>query len=119
MSHAILQVFSDREVCCRSTCLLQCNPSNSPLSPAEIAGLEGGDIIVSLAGKTIPSIHDYADAIDELAIDKPVSMSPVAGVHSDAGQPPQTFSAEAVSRAVYRANLEPGDDATIPSAAGT
>lgn len=37
-----------------------------PASPAEKAGLKGGDVIVGLAGKTIKSVYDYTYVLQEL-----------------------------------------------------
>ena len=34
--------------------------------PAEVAGVNGGDVIVKLAGKTIENIYDYTYAIEAL-----------------------------------------------------
>ena len=34
--------------------------------PAEKAGLRGGDVIISLAGKKVENVYDYTDAIGEL-----------------------------------------------------
>ena len=34
--------------------------------PADIAGLRGGDVIISLAGKKVENVYDYTDAIGEL-----------------------------------------------------
>ncbi|MBU61646.1 MAG: peptidase M28 [Opitutae bacterium] len=34
--------------------------------PADEAGLRGGDVIISLAGKTVENVYDYTDAIGEL-----------------------------------------------------
>jgi S1-C subfamily serine protease len=34
--------------------------------PADKAGLRGGDVIISLAGKTVENVYDYTDAISEL-----------------------------------------------------
>ena len=39
--------------------------------PAEAAGLEGGDIIVRLAGQTIADIYDYTYALDVLKVGEP------------------------------------------------
>ena len=42
----------------------------APNSPAAEAGVEGGDIIVSLAGKKVENIYDYKYAIDSLKVGK-------------------------------------------------
>lgn len=42
--------------------------------PADLAGLQGGDIIIKLAGKEITNIYDYTYAIDALKIDKEVEV---------------------------------------------
>jgi len=42
--------------------------------PAHAAGVRGGDVIVSLAGRTIENIYDYTYAIDALKIGAPVEM---------------------------------------------
>jgi hypothetical protein len=40
--------------------------------PADAAGLQGGDVIVELAGRTIENIYDYTYAIEALKIGEPV-----------------------------------------------
>jgi hypothetical protein len=45
-----------------------------PGSPAEKAGLKGGDIIVSLAGRTIKSVQDYTYVLQELQPNKEVEV---------------------------------------------
>ena len=42
--------------------------------PAEAGGLQGGDIIVELAGRTIENIYDYTYAIEALKIGQPVKI---------------------------------------------
>ncbi len=42
--------------------------------PAEKAGLQGGDIIVELAGQKIANIYDYTYALDAVKIGQPVKM---------------------------------------------
>jgi len=42
--------------------------------PAAKAGLQGGDVIVELAGRKIESIYDYTYAIEALKIGQPVSI---------------------------------------------
>jgi Tol biopolymer transport system component len=42
--------------------------------PAEQAGLQGGDIIVELAGRRIENIYDYTYAIDALKIGEPATI---------------------------------------------
>ncbi len=42
--------------------------------PAEVAGLQGGDIIVSLAGQSIGDIYDYTYALDVLKVDEPTEV---------------------------------------------
>jgi Tol biopolymer transport system component len=42
--------------------------------PAEQAGLQGGDIILELAGKKIENIYDYTYALDALSIDTPAEI---------------------------------------------
>lgn len=42
--------------------------------PASKAGVQGGDIIVELAGKKIDNIYDYTYAIEALKIGKPVTI---------------------------------------------
>jgi hypothetical protein len=43
-------------------------------SPAEKAGLQGGDIIVEFAGQKITNIYDYTYSLDAVKIGKPVKM---------------------------------------------
>ena len=42
--------------------------------PAEAAGIEGGDVIVELAGREVETIHDYSYALDVLKIGEPARM---------------------------------------------
>ena len=42
--------------------------------PAEQAGLQGGDIIIKLAGKKIENIYDYTYALDALSINTPAEI---------------------------------------------
>ena len=42
--------------------------------PADKAGMRGGDIIISLAGKKVENVYDYTDAIGELKPDKPAAI---------------------------------------------
>jgi len=42
--------------------------------PAETAGLQGGDVIVELAGQTIANIYDYTYALDLLRVGKPAMV---------------------------------------------
>ena len=44
-------------------------------SPAEKAGLRGGDVIVEFAGQKIANIYDYTYALDAAKIGKPVKMT--------------------------------------------
>ena len=44
-------------------------------SPAEKAGLRGGDVIVEFAGQKITNIYDYTYALDAAKIGKPVKMT--------------------------------------------
>ena len=43
-------------------------------SPAEKAGLKGGDVIVEFAGQKITNIYDYTYALDAAKIGKPTRM---------------------------------------------
>jgi Tol biopolymer transport system component len=43
-------------------------------SPAEKAGLKGGDVIVEFAGQKIANIYDYTYALDAVKIGQPVKM---------------------------------------------
>lgn len=43
--------------------------------PAQAAGLQGGDLIVSLAGQTIANIYDYTYALDLLKVGEPAEVS--------------------------------------------
>ncbi|HEV8718114.1 MAG TPA: M28 family peptidase [Candidatus Binatia bacterium] len=47
--------------------------------PAEQAGVQGGDIIIELAGKKIENIYDYTYAVDALRIGVPVSLLVLRG----------------------------------------
>ena len=47
--------------------------------PAEAAGLQGGDLIVSLAGQAIANIYDYTYALDLLKVDEPAEVIFVRG----------------------------------------
>ena len=42
--------------------------------PADDAGLQGGDIIVELAGQSIANIYDYTYALDLLRVDQPAAV---------------------------------------------
>ena len=42
--------------------------------PAEAAGLQGGDVIVGLAGQTVTNIYDYMYALDLLRVGEPVEV---------------------------------------------
>ena len=43
-------------------------------SPAEKAGLKGGDIIIEFAGQKIANIYDYTYAMDAVKIGQPVKV---------------------------------------------
>jgi len=43
-------------------------------SPAETAGVRGGDIVVELAGRKIENVYDYTYAIDALKVGQPVTI---------------------------------------------
>ena len=43
-------------------------------SPAEKAGVKGGDVIVEFAGQKIANIYDYTYALDAVKIGEPVKM---------------------------------------------
>ena len=47
--------------------------------PAESAGLQGGDLIVSLAGQAIANIYDYTYALDILKVGEPAEVTYVRG----------------------------------------
>ena len=47
--------------------------------PAEAAGMQGGDIIVSLAGQAIANIYDYTYALDILKVGEPAEVTYVRG----------------------------------------
>ncbi len=53
-----------------------------PGSPAEKAGLQGGDIITEFAGQKIANIYDYTYALDAVKIGQPIQI-----VVTRAGQP--------------------------------
>ena len=42
--------------------------------PAEAAGLQGGDVIVGLAGQDVTNIYDYMYALDLLKVDEPAEV---------------------------------------------
>jgi predicted metalloprotease with PDZ domain len=42
--------------------------------PAAQAGLEAGDVIVQLAGKTIENIYDYTHALQAVKVGQPISV---------------------------------------------
>ena len=42
--------------------------------PAELGGLKGGDLIVSLAGRKIENIYDYTYAIEALKIGEKITI---------------------------------------------
>ena len=42
--------------------------------PADAAGLEGGDVIVGLAGQTVANIYDYMYALDLLKVGEPAEV---------------------------------------------
>jgi Tol biopolymer transport system component len=46
-----------------------------PGSPAEKAGLKGGDVIVEFAGQHIKNIYDYTYALDAVKIGQPVQLA--------------------------------------------
>ncbi|MEY4631457.1 MAG: hypothetical protein RIQ81_1577 [Pseudomonadota bacterium] len=48
-------------------------------SPAEAAGVKGGDIIVSLAGQKIENIYDYTNVLGVLKIGEPVVIEVLRG----------------------------------------
>jgi S1-C subfamily serine protease len=43
-------------------------------SPAEKAGLEGGDVITEFAGQKIANIYDYTYALDAAKIGQPLKV---------------------------------------------
>jgi S1-C subfamily serine protease len=45
-----------------------------PGSPAEKAGLQGGDVVVEFAGQKILNIYDYTAALDSVKIGQPVKI---------------------------------------------
>jgi Tol biopolymer transport system component len=42
--------------------------------PADVAGIQGGDVIVELAGKAIKNIYDYTYTMDALKVGEPVPV---------------------------------------------
>lgn len=46
-----------------------------PKTPAEQAGIRGGDVIVELAGRKIENIYDYTYAIEALKVGEPVTIA--------------------------------------------
>src|SRR4030095_8689806 len=64
--------------------------------PAAQAGLEAGDIIVQLAGKTIENIYDYTHALQAVKVGQPISVEVVRdGKHA-------TFTVTPASRDYIR-----------------
>ena len=51
-----------------------CCPAWWPVGRRRLAGLQGGDVIVELAGLTIANIYDYTYALDLLKVDEPASV---------------------------------------------
>ena len=45
-----------------------------PFTPAEKAGVKGGDIIVELSGKPVQNIYDFMHAMKDLSIGKPAPL---------------------------------------------
>ena len=43
-------------------------------SPADKAGLKGGDIIVEFAGQKVANIYDYTYALDAVKVGQPVEI---------------------------------------------
>lgn len=43
-------------------------------SPADLAGVKGGDIIVSLGGRKIGNVYDYTYSLDAVKIGQPIEM---------------------------------------------
>ena len=43
--------------------------------PADLAGVQGGDIVVTLVGKTVENIYDYTYVVDSLKIGEPVGIA--------------------------------------------
>lgn len=43
--------------------------------PADLAGIQGGDIVVTLAGKTVENIYDYTYIVGSLKIGEPVGIA--------------------------------------------
>jgi Tol biopolymer transport system component len=48
-------------------------------SPAEKAGIKGGDVIVEVAGKKIENIYDYTYALEALKVGEPVNVVVMRG----------------------------------------
>jgi len=46
-----------------------------PQSPAEKAGIQGGDVVVEFAGQKILNIYDYTAALDSVKIGQPVKVT--------------------------------------------
>ena len=46
----------------------------APEGPADLAGLQGGDLIVSVAGRPIENIYDYTYALDALKVGESVKI---------------------------------------------
>jgi S1-C subfamily serine protease len=42
--------------------------------PAEAAGLQGGDVIIGLAGQTVTNIYDYMYSLDLLKVGEPAEV---------------------------------------------
>jgi S1-C subfamily serine protease len=48
-------------------------------SPAELAGLKQGDVIIQLAGKKINNIYDYTFVLSALSVGKPAQLVALRG----------------------------------------
>jgi S1-C subfamily serine protease len=51
----------------------------APGGPAEQAGVQGGDVIVELAGKMIENIYDYTYALNAIKIGVPTELVVLRG----------------------------------------
>jgi S1-C subfamily serine protease len=61
--------------------------------PAEKAGLQKGDLIVEIAGRSITNIYDYTFALELLKVDQPVKV-----VYTRAGKRIETTMTPTVRR---------------------
>jgi S1-C subfamily serine protease len=72
MSETWQQAKAAKSEIAREMAMRQCPLAGG--SPAEAAGLRGGDVIVEFAGQKIPNIYDYTYALDAVKIGQSVAI---------------------------------------------